>query len=78
MIHSLTPQAKTALARIVMKDLLISQSTCDSIAGRTKADKSTTQALLDDLFEHGHVEQLLIAETLRVYRLTPQGHQFLA
>lgn len=78
MMHSLTPQAKTALARVIMKDLLISQSTCDSIAGRTKADNWTTQALLDDLLEHGQVEQDIVAGTLRVYRLTPQGHQFLA
>jgi hypothetical protein len=62
----------------ILCDLLISQSTADSIAGRivsqTPVHKDEVTAYLRRLAVDGHVESGTIAGTLLVWFLTESGH----
>jgi DNA-binding MarR family transcriptional regulator len=75
---NLTPHAREALALAILKDLRVSQTSASSTAGRIKADVETTTSILTDLVTDGLAETDTIANTIIVYRLTPQGLELIS
>jgi DNA-binding PadR family transcriptional regulator len=75
---NLTPHAREALALAILKDLRVSQTTASSTAGRLKTDIEITTQLLDLLVRDGLAETDTVAQTLTVYRITPQGLELLS
>lgn len=63
---------------LIIKDLGVSQSTADSIAGRLDLTESSIVALLTELVSLGYVESfsLFVADkpALTVYRLTAKNY----
>ncbi len=54
----------------ILRDLSISQSTADSIAGRLGLPTQAVQLLLDQLIAKGQVESSPLGFSLVIYRLT--------
>jgi hypothetical protein len=72
-MNTLTPAAKSTLEMAILRDLRIGPSSADSTAGRLKTDLRTTEGLLAGLLTDGLVETSMIALTITVYRITPNG-----
>ena len=66
---------ETARRRAILEDLRVGQSTADSIAPRVSLPPETVHRICKDLLSAGHVEKLIIAGFLEVYRITPAGLQ---
>lgn len=62
----------------ILRDLIAGQSTADSTAGRVGIACQAADVIMQRLTTEGRLEALLIAEKLRVYRLTPETRQAIA
>lgn len=59
------------LEAAILKDLAVSQSTADSIAGRLNKPTPAIEALLTRLETENKVFHFLILDRLKVYKLRP-------
>ncbi len=59
------------LEALILKDLAVSQSTADSIAGRLNKPTAAIQAILSRLETENKVFHFLILDRLKVYKLRP-------
>lgn len=62
-----------ALAKSILQDLRVSQSSADSTAQRIHVDAGTVSRICEHLIAAKQVETLMIADRIKVYRITPKG-----
>jgi len=62
----------------ILRDLIVGQSTADSTAGRLGIACEAAEVIMKRLATDSSLEVLIIAEKIRVYRLTPETRQALA
>jgi len=62
-----------ALARSILQDLRVSQSSADSTAQRLQVNAETIERVCAHLIDSKQVETFQIAGRITVYRITPKG-----
>jgi hypothetical protein len=62
-----------ALAKAILQDLRVSQSSADSTAQRLSVNAETVARICEELITAKQVETLMIADRIKVYRITPKG-----
>lgn len=67
-----------ALSKAILQDLRVSQSSADSTAQRLQVNADTVERICQHLIADRLVETILIADRIRVFRITVKGLESIA
>lgn len=74
----MSPQAREALARAILKDLRVSQTSASFTAARLHVPEDVVTDILRDLITNKLAESYTVADCITVYRITLHGLEIIA